>query len=67
MNKAIFKMVLEREGYTQSSFAKKMGYSKNTLNNKVNNRVKTYTEEAIKMCNLLEIKSNDEKAQIFLS
>ena len=67
INKVLFKMILEREGYTQKEFAKKMGYSKNTLNNKVNGRVKIYTDEAVKMCDILKIVSDAEKCKIFLN
>jgi len=66
INKALFKMALERAGYTQCSLAKKMGCSKNTLNNKVNGHVKVTTEEAKIMCELLHIDSVEEKCQIFL-
>ncbi len=66
MNKALFKMALERAGYTQKAFSKVMGYNGNTLNNKVNGRVRVYTDEAKKMCDKLHITSNEEKCQIFL-
>lgn len=59
-------MALERAGYTQVSFSLKMGYSKNTLNNKINGRSKVTTAEVIKMCEMLGITSNEEKVKIFL-
>lgn len=59
-------MALERAGYTQVSFASKLGYSKNTLNNKINGRSKVTTDEIIKMCEFLSITSNEEKVKIFL-
>lgn len=67
INKPMFKMVLERAGYTQTKLAKEMGISKNSLNNKVNGRVGITVAEASKMCKILGVDDNDEKVQIFLN
>lgn len=67
INKPMFKMVLERAGYTQTKLAKEMGISKNALNNKVNGRVGITVSEAAQMCKILGVEDNDEKVQIFLN
>ncbi len=67
INKPMFKMALERAGYTQTKLAKEMGVSKNAINNKVNGRVGITVDEAIQMCKILGVEDNDEKVQIFLS
>ena len=67
INKPMFKMALERAGYTQTKLAKEMGVSKNAINNKVNGRVGITVDEAIQMCKILGVEDNDEKVKIFLS
>lgn len=67
INKPMFKMVLERAGYTQTKLAEEMGISKNSINNKVNGRVGITVDEAAQMCKILSIEDNDEKVQIFLN
>ena len=66
MNKAMFKMAIERAGYTQTTLAKELGISKNTLNNKVNGHVNINTNEIAKICKILNINDDAEKVQIFL-
>ena len=56
-----------RAGYTQLTFAAKLGMSKNTLNSKVNGRSPITTEEAKLMCRELGIVDAREKEEIFLA
>lgn len=67
VNKALFRMAVLRAGYTQTQLAKELGVSKNTLSNKVNGRVNVTVVEAQKICEILHITDNVEKAQIFLT
>lgn len=67
MDKIKFKMAILRSGYTQVRLAKELGISKNALSNKVNGHTSITADEAIKMCDILGITSNEEKAQIFLT
>lgn len=66
MNKALFKMAVERAGYTQSKLAKELGISKNTLSNKVNGHTNVNVTEVSKICDILNIHNDEEKARIFL-
>ncbi len=54
-------------GYTQRSLAVKIGVFKNTLNNKINGKTSFKTDEIEKICHSLNIISNIEKSEIFLS
>ena len=67
MNKALFKMAIVRSGYTQTRLAKELGISKNALSNKVNGRSSVTVSDVIKICEILNIHDNNEKAEIFLS
>ena len=53
-------------GFSQRSLAKELGMSKNTLNSKVNGKIPFNTVEIRRLCDILNIDSNDEKASIFL-
>lgn len=53
-------------GHSQTSLAKAMNMSKNTLSKKINGKATFDTDEVIRMCALLNIVDNDEKAYIFL-
>lgn len=54
-------------GYTQRALAAELGMSKNTLNNKITGKTSFNMDEAMRLCELLGIQDNAEKAQIFLS
>ena len=54
-------------GFTQITFAKELGMSKNTLNAKLNGKAKISTDEASKMCDVLKIEDENDKCQIFLT
>lgn len=52
-------------GYSQARLARQTGMSLNSMNAKVNGRASFNCDEADKLCALLGIDSNDEKAEIF--
>lgn len=54
-------------GFTQRALAAQMGMTKNTLNNKVNGKTPFNLDEAEKLCAILGIRDDAEKAQIFLT
>lgn len=53
-------------GMTQKEVAKEAGMSTNTLSNKINGTRDFTVGEVIKICDILHITENAEKAQIFL-
>lgn len=53
-------------GYTQRTLAPAVKMSVNSLNAKINGRRKFDCEEADLLCEVLLIKDNQEKAEIFL-
>ena len=54
-------------GMTQKEVAKKIGISTNTLSNKINGVREFTVGEVIQICDILDITSNAEKAEIFLA
>lgn len=54
-------------GYTQGKLAKEIGISPNTMSAKLNGRSPFDTIEIERICTVLGITSNREKADIFLS
>lgn len=67
MNKNMLKAAIMEAGYTQTSLAKEMGISKNTLSAKINGKSKMFTDEICLLCDLLRITDDKKKIQIFLS
>lgn len=67
MNKILFKMAIARSGYTQNQLAKELGISRNALSNKINGRSSVTVSDVIRICEILNIQDNNEKAEIFLS
>lgn len=67
MNTNKLKGKLAERGYSQRSFAAKVGMSKNTLNLKINGKGVFNTVEINSICKELGIVSNAEKAEIFLA
>jgi len=51
---------------SQRELARRLGISKNTINSKINGKVHFDTEEASKICDILEIKDPQKKSEIFL-
>ena len=54
-------------GYTQKMLAADLGKSENSISNKINGKSSFTTDEILKICDLLRITADREKAQIFLS
>ena len=67
LDKNLFKSVIVRQGYTQDTLATKLEMSPNTMSSRVNGRSCFDTDEIDRICEILRISSNDEKAAIFLA
>ena len=66
VNKVLLKKKIASEGYTQNMIAALLGMCPNTLSNKINGKSPFTTEQACKICNVLNISSAKEKSDIFL-
>lgn len=66
LNKNMFNSVVARTGMTHKELSQKIGISKNTLSSKVNNKVPFNVNEIDRICQVLGITDDNEKAQIFL-
>lgn len=65
INKYLLKGKIIESGNTQSSIAKKMGLSNNTLSAKINGKNRFYSDEVLKLCKIIGIETADELAKIF--
>lgn len=54
-------------GLSQKDLAKKIGVSKNTINSKINGKNHFNTEQIDRICEVLKIDDDTEKARIFLA
>ena len=54
-------------GYSQRKLAKAVNMSENSLSSKITGRRPFDVNEAISICNVLNITSNEDKANIFLT
>lgn len=54
-------------GYTQKTLSEQLNISKNTLNSKINGKTAFDTVLIDKICELLDITDDMEKARIFLN
>lgn len=66
MNKWLLFETMERKGYTQQKLAKELGICKTSLSLKMNGVRDFKSSEIIKICQILEIKDETAKSQIFL-
>lgn len=64
MNKLKGKMA--EASLSQRNVAEILGMSQNTFSSRINGKTPFDTDEISKLCDILSIKSNDEKADIFL-
>lgn len=67
MNKWRFAEQISRLGFSRATFAKELGMSKNTLNNKLNGRGYFTTKEIKQICERLNIKDPKLIVDIFLN
>lgn len=67
LNKQLFKSAYVKKGYTQQSLAEAMGMSANTMSSRETGKSSFDTQEIDKLCKLLDITKNSEKAEIFLA
>jgi len=67
MDKYLLRGAIARKGFTQELLASRLQMSQNTLSAKILGRSYFNTEEIDRICDLLEITDNEEKALIFLS
>lgn len=64
INKLLGAMAEKR--ISQRELARRLGVSKNTINTKINGKAHFNTEEATKICDILEIHDPNMKVEIFL-
>lgn len=67
VNTNLLKSKIVGAGMIQGELAKVLGISVKTLSAKINGKSTFSTREVVKICNILQITDNNEKALIFLS
>lgn len=67
LNANLFKSAFVKKGYNQETLAKALGMSSNTLSSRVKGTSCFDTDEIDRLCILLDITDNNEKAAIFLA
>ena len=67
LNKNLLKSMIVRNGYTQEKLAEVLGMSANTLSSRITGTSSFNLDEIDKICEVLNIVDNNEKADIFLS
>jgi len=67
LNKNLLKSVIVKNGYTQEKLAELLGMSANTLSSRITGASSFNVDEIDKICEVLGIVDNNEKADIFLS
>lgn len=66
MRTNVLKGKIVSAGYTQRTLAPLLNMSENTLSKKVNGQTPFDTDDVVRLCELLNIVDNEEKAYIFL-
>ena len=66
LNKNLLKAAIVRAGFTQEKLAESIGISANTLSSRMSGASCFDTDEIDKICFVLQIVDNGEKADIFL-
>lgn len=66
LNRNLLKSAMARVGFTQGALAERIGMSENTLSSRMQGASSFNIDEIDKICDVLNIESNDEKAAIFL-
>ncbi len=67
LNTNLFKSAFVKKGYNQETLAKALGMSSNTLSSRIKGASCFDTDEIDRLCELLDITDNNEKAAIFLA
>ncbi len=67
LNKNLLRAAMAARGFTQEKLAESIGISSNTLSSRMVGASCFNTEEIDKICDVLGIDSNDQKANIFLA
>ena len=67
LNVNLFKSAFVKKGYNQETLAKALGMSSNTLSSRVKGTSCFDTDEIDRLCDILDITDNREKAAIFLA
>lgn len=67
INRNLLKAAIARAGFTQEKLAESVGISANTLSKRIQGASFFNTDEIDKICSILAIESNEEKANIFLA
>lgn len=67
LDKNLLRAAIARAGMTQEKLAEAIGITSNTLTTKILGRSYFDTEEIDKICEVLSIEDNNEKAAIFLA
>ena len=67
VDKNLLRCAIVRSGYTQERLAEAIGITSNTLSAKILGRSYFDTDEIDKICEVLSIYDNNEKANIFLA
>lgn len=60
------KIAMMKNDESQTSLARKIGMSPNTLSSRINGKTKFRIDEIERICDALNVGSKDEKAEIFL-
>ncbi len=67
LNKNLLRAAIAKAGITQGQLAERIGVSENMISSRINGSSCFNTEEIDKICDALNIVSNNEKADIFLA
>lgn len=67
LNKNLLRSAIVKKGYTQEKLAEIIGMSANTLSSRITGASSFNVDEIDKICEVLDIVDNNEKAAIFLS
>lgn len=67
LNKNLLKAAIVKAGFTQERLAESIGISSNTLSSRMVGASPFNTDEIDKICSVLNIIHNSEKADIFLA
>lgn len=67
LNRNLLRSAIVKKGYTQQMLAEMLEMSENTLSSRMTGASSFNTDEIDKICDVLGIVDNREKAEIFLS